>query len=110
MIQRYLSQISSCNNGRSSRCRACIFCGSRLFGSLSRLSCGNSSYPGGYSYEQWHPYPAFNTYVFAPSLLVVSTIYMCLQSAISFGLILFPVNHWTYFVLVLLEFWVIYIV
>lgn len=40
--------------------------------------------------------------------VVVSTIYMCLQLAVSFGLILFPVNHWIYFVLVLLVFCVMY--
>lgn len=33
--------------------------------------------------------------------VVVSIIYMCLQLVVSFGLILLPVNHWAYFVLVL---------
>lgn len=33
--------------------------------------------------------------------VVVSIIYMCLQLVVSFGLILLPVNHWAYFVMVL---------
>lgn len=33
--------------------------------------------------------------------VVVSAVYMCLQLAVSFGLILLPVNHWGYFVVIL---------
>lgn len=33
--------------------------------------------------------------------VVVSVIYMCLQLVVSFGLILLPVNHWGYFVVIL---------
>ena len=33
--------------------------------------------------------------------VVVSIIYMCLQLVVSFGLILLPMNHWAYFVMVL---------
>ena len=41
--------------------------------------------------------------------VVVSTIYMCMQLAVSFGLILLPVNHWMYFVEVLLVLCVVYV-
>lgn len=34
--------------------------------------------------------------------VVVSAIYICLQLAVSFGLILLPVNHWGYFIVILL--------
>lgn len=33
--------------------------------------------------------------------VVVSAVYMCLQLVVSFGLILLPVNHWGYFVVIL---------
>lgn len=41
--------------------------------------------------------------------VVVSLIYMCLQLEVSFGLILLPVNHWGYFVLVVVGLCVIYV-
>lgn len=41
--------------------------------------------------------------------VVVSLIYMCLQLVVSFGLILLPVNHWGYFVLVVVGLCVIYV-
>lgn len=41
--------------------------------------------------------------------VVVSIIYMCLQLVVSFGLILLPMNHWAYFVLVLVMLCLTYI-
>jgi len=41
--------------------------------------------------------------------VVVSLIYMCLQLVVSFGLILLPMNHWGYFVLVVVGLCVIYV-
>lgn len=41
--------------------------------------------------------------------VVVSAVYMCLQLAVSFGLILLPVNHWGYFVVILSVLSVVYV-
>lgn len=41
--------------------------------------------------------------------VLVSTIYMCLQLIVSFGLILLPVKHWGYFVVILLALSVVYV-
>ena len=41
--------------------------------------------------------------------VVVSIIYMCLQSVVSFGLLLLPMNHWIYFMMVLPVLCVVYV-
>ncbi len=41
--------------------------------------------------------------------VMISTIYMCLQLAVSSGLILLPVNHWGYFVVILSILSVVYV-